>query len=110
MENKNKKNNWFFKILLVLFVAFLCVYSISANGYIQNVNRNKTLYTEEQITKFETDVDNGEYLDLNDYVLADDIDYSNRVSKFGENLSDAISYTAGKTIDALHSFFSYLFE
>lgn len=110
MENKKKGSNLFFKILIVLFVAFLCLYSISMNGYLQNINRDKTLYTEEQITQFESDVNNGEYLDLKDYVLVDEIDYSNKVSELGEDISELIDYTANKSIDMLNSFFSYLFE
>ena len=91
---KKKKGNWFLKTLLVLFIMFLCLYSISMNGYIENINKKKTLYTEEQIKKFETDVSNGEYLDLKDYTLVKDIDYSNKMSDFGEDLSEIIAVTA----------------
>ncbi|MCH5167692.1 MAG: hypothetical protein J1F35_07400 [Erysipelotrichales bacterium] len=106
---KKKKGNWFLKTLLVLFIMFLCLYSISMNGYIENINKKKTLYTEEQIKKFETDVSNGEYLDLKDYTLVKDIDYSNKMSDFGEDLSEIIAVTASKSIDFLNNILSYLF-
>ena len=108
--DKKKNNNWFLKILLVLFIIFLCLYSISANGYVESINKKKTLYTEEQIEKFESDVSNGEYLDLKDYTLVEDIDYSNKMSDFGEELSELISVVATKSIKILNNIFSYLFE
>lgn len=89
---------------------FLCLYSMSLNGYVDNINKKKTLYTEEQKNKFEQDVDNGEYLDLKDYTLVDEIDYSNRMSDLGVELSELISYTAGKSIELFNQLFAYLFE
>lgn len=107
---KVKNSNWFLKTLLVLFIIFLCLYSISMNGYVDNINKKKTLYTEEQIKKFESDVSNGEYLDYKDYTLAKDIDYSNKMSDLGENISELISATANRSIKFFNTFFSYLFE
>lgn len=80
------------------------------NGYVDNINKKKTLYTEEQIKKFESDVSNGEYLDYKDYTLAKDIDYSNKMSDLGENISELISATANRSIKFFNTFFSYLFE
>lgn len=108
--DKKKKSNWFSKIMITLFIVFLCLYSISMNGYVENVNKKKTLFTEEQIAKFESDVNNGVYLDLRDYTLVNDIDYSNKVSDFGEDLSEWISLAARKSISMLNNVFSLLFE
>lgn len=105
-----KKSNWFFKILIVLFIAFLCLYSMSLNGYVDNMNKKKTLYTEEQIDAFERDVKNGEYLDYKEYTKVNEIDYSNRMSDLGVELSELISFTADKSIELFNQLFSYLFE
>lgn len=110
MDKKKKGGNWFYKIMIALFIMFLCLYSISMNGYIENVNMKKTLFTEEQISKFEHDVENGEYLDLRDYTLVKDVDYSNKVSDFGEDLSEFISLAARKSIALLNNAFALLFE
>lgn len=107
---KKNKTNLFTKILVVLFIMFLCLYSISANGYIEGVNKKKTLFVEEQIKSFENDVENGEYLNNKDYSLSSDVNYSNRISEFGESLSETISYTAKKTLELTQNLFSYLFE
>lgn len=108
--DKKKNNNWFSRIMLTLFIMFLCLYSMSINGYVESINMKKTLYTEEQIKRFENDVNNGEYMDMKDYTLADEIDYSNKVSDFGEDLSELISLAARKSIDMFNNIFAYLFE
>ncbi len=107
---KKKKNNWFFKILILLFILFLCLYSMGMNGYIESINKNKTLYTEEQIKKFEEAIEKGEYLDLQDIKIEEKIDYSNKVSDLGVKISDLIAYLANKSIDLFNDVFSYLFE
>lgn len=107
---KKKNSNWFFRVMLVLFIMFLCLYSMSINGYVESVNMKRTLLTEEQISKFERDVDKGEYVDMNDYVLPEEVDYSNKVSDFGEKLSELIGVAARKSIDMFNNLFAYLFE
>lgn len=109
MENKNKINP-FFKVLSILFIMFLCLYSISENGYIEGINRNKTLYTEEQIDIFEKDVESGEYINSDNYTKIKDIDYSNKVSDFGVKLSDFINEAADYSMKLFDELFSYLFN
>lgn len=111
MEDKGKKGySKFFRVLFVLFVVFLCVYSISVNGYVENISREKTLYTEEQIAAFERDVLEGKEIDINDYIMPEAIDYSNGISTFGEDVSNLIDYAAKKTMETFNSFFSLLFK
>ena len=107
---KKKNNNWFSRIMIGFFIMFLRLYSMSINGYVENINMKKTLFTEEQIKNFENDVNNGEYIDMKDYTLVKDIDYSNKVSDFGEDLSELISLAARKSIDMFNNIFAYLFE
>ena len=47
---------------------------------------------------------------MKDYTLVKDIDYSNKVSDFGEDLSELISLAARKSIDMFNNIFAYLFE
>ncbi len=111
MEEKKKKGySLFFRALFVFFIMFLCLYSISMNGYVENINRDKTLYTEEQIAQFEKDVLSGKEVDVGDYITEETIDYSNGVSNFGEDVSEAIGYTANKAIQVIVSFFGVLFK
>lgn len=110
MEEKKKGTKILGRILLFLFIMFLCLYAISSTGYLQRLNQNKALFTEEQIKKFENDVENGNYVDINDYISPEKIDYSNRSSNFGEKLSKAIDYGSHKSIELFNSFFAFLFK
>lgn len=110
MEKNKKRLDFFIKVMTILFVMFLCLYSISTNGYLRKINQNKTLYTEEMIKKFEQDVNEGNYVDIDDYLKDETIDYSNNISKLGEKVSTMISEGAVKLIEWLNSLFSYLFN
>lgn len=107
---KKKNGNWFFRVMIVLFIMFLCLYSMSINGYVESVNMKNTLQTEEQIKDFENDVRKGQYLDMKEYMNKSDLDYSNKVSDFGVYVSDLISVAARKSIELLNNAFTYLFE
>ena len=111
MEDKKKPNyNVFFRVLFAFFVLFLCLYSISVNGFVQRNNKEKTLYTEEQIKKFEEDVKNGKEIDIDAYIDNSKVDYSNNISNFGETVSGIIDYSSDKTMDLLEKFFEFLFK
>ena len=110
MEENKKSSNWFSRILLLLFIMFLCLYAISSTGYLQRLNQNKALFTEEQIKRFEEDVENGNYVDINDYIVPEIVDYSNSSSNLGEKISNAIDYTSHKSLELFNSFFAFLFK
>lgn len=108
--NKKGKFTWFFRTLFVLFIMFLCLYAISANGYLKKTNEHKTLFTEEQIKQFEHDVESGKEIDINEYITYEEIDYSNSSSDLGEKISSAIDFSANKSIEIFNSLFSFLFN
>ena len=121
-EKKKSKSKYFFRLLFALFIMFICVYAIGQNGFIQRKYSDKSLYTqerqhyhcylytEEQIKKFESDVENGKEIDVNAYLVNETVDYSNNSSKLGENISTMITKGAGKLDKLLNSVFSFLFE
>lgn len=109
-EKKNNKYNIFFRVVFAFFILFLCLYSISVNGFVETTNKNKTLYTEEQIRKFEDDVNNGRFVNINQYIEDSEVDYSNEVSRMGEDISLLIEEGSKRVIEMLEKFFSFLFE
>lgn len=109
-EKKQPKYYIFFRVLFAFFVLFLCLYSISINGYVQTSNQNKTLYTEEQIKKFEEDVKNGKEINIEAYLDNSKSDYSNSISNLGETISEFIEYGSNKTMELLEKFFRFLFQ
>lgn len=108
MEDKKKKPNYIKYIFITLFVIFLCLYFMNIIGY-YDVNRNRTILTEEKIKEFETDIKNGEYIDLNDYLEEEKKEYDNNFSNLSLKLSSGIDTFLNKglksTLKALEKLF-----
>lgn len=90
---KNSKKTWivFRRILFILFIIFLINYFAVSTGYHKSQINKKTVLTEEKIKEFEEDVKNGEYVDINDYVVEDYTDTSNFISKATSKCTNFIS-------------------
>ncbi len=86
--NEKKKNNVLFKVLTILFLAFLISYILNVSGYYENKMHLKSTYTSEQISKFEEDVKNGVEVDTNEYVLDEEKVYANKFTKISDNLGN----------------------
>ena len=85
-----KKNNWFKKIMIVLIIIFLGLYIASVSGYYEAQVSNKVALTDEAIRNFERDVLEGKTVDINTYIQNEDVDYSNKFTKTGEHVAQAI--------------------
>ena len=86
-----KKKNPFFTILGILFIIFISYIIAYNSGYYESNMARKSIMTEEKKKEFERDVKNNENIDIKDYLDNDYIDYSSKVSKVGNNLSNAIN-------------------
>ena len=91
---KKKKNNWFFRILTVLFIIYLALFISLHTGYYEKTVRDRTLMTEEKIKEFEKDVANNIAVDIKDYLPPQE-DYSNFFTKS----ASTISKTLGNVLD-----------
>ena len=81
------KNKIFLIIFLSLFIFFSILLIAQSQGYYKNKNEKAKILTEEQIKEFEKDVSNGKSIDIKKYVLYEDKDYSNKISKDIYNMS-----------------------
>ena len=81
----------FYFIIAFLFIIFLCIFSASSSGYYEYSNNKKTVFTEEKIKEFEKDVAEGKNINIKDYMETSSKDYSNKVSRLGDNMSDFIN-------------------
>jgi len=94
MEDKNKKNNIFLKILSILFLIYFSLYMMDNLGY-YNINTKNKILTEEAIKEFENDVKNGKSIDIKNYV-GDNTNYKNFYSNLGYNLSVGVDNILNK--------------
>lgn len=104
-----KKGNWFTKLLFVSFIIFLGLYIASVSGYYETQVGNKVALTDEAIKNFEQDVLDGKVVDINTYITEEKKDYSNKFTKTGDKVGEAIeefiSNGFGGTWDAIKVLF-----
>ena len=102
MKKKNKPN-WFFKILNLLFLIFICLYVALESGYYESKIAKKTAMTEESIKKFEQDIKENKPIDLEDYTYVEHKDY-------GNHTTDAAIYIGSKVEKFMSSGINDLFD
>ena len=85
---KKKNHNPFLTLLFILFIVYLSLYIAGASGYYENKINEEITLTEENILKFERDVKNNKDIDINDYVVKENKDYSCFASNMGDNVSN----------------------
>jgi len=88
---KNKKSKYFFRILWALIIIFVALIIAYESGYYETKTGNRTVLTKEAMEQFETDLNNGQVIDVKDYLKEEKKDYSNGVTKIGNKLSNGIS-------------------
>ena len=71
----------------LIVIIFLCSYFMTTSGYYEYNLQNKKNLTEEAILKFEQDVKEGKEIDINDYLVDTNIDYSNKLTQTTSNIS-----------------------
>jgi len=108
MEEKQKQTNYFKIIFIIIFIIFISLYFMNIIGY-YDVGRNRMLLTEEKIKQFELDVENGKYIDLNNYFSEEQRNYDNGFSnvslKISSSIDEFLNKGLGKTIKALEKLF-----
>ena len=77
-------------LAFAIVIIFLVMFFSSSGGYYEYELNKKTNLTKESIERFEQDVKNGKEIDINDYLVEDNKDYSNMFSKTGSKISNKI--------------------
>lgn len=110
-EDKTKGYNKILMfVVLLLFIAFFTLYMSQATGYYEYEQHRKTVFTQEQIKKFEQDVKDGKNINIEDYVTNPNKNYRNNTSNVGYYLSDKISSGVRKGIEITFKFLNKMIE
>ena len=83
-------NNIFKITILATILIFLIMFFTSSSGYYEYELNKKTNLTNDAILKFEQDIKDGKEIDINNYIVQDNKDYSNKFSNAGISLSNKI--------------------
>lgn len=78
-------------LISILMIFYVVIYIASSTGYYEYKNYKKMVLTEEQINKFEEDVREGKEIDLEDYLIKEENNTDNKLSKLGRRISFTIS-------------------
>ena len=97
MEEKKRKDKFFY-VILFLFCMFLLLYYSSSHGYYEYKTYKKRVLTSESILEFEKDINNGEDVTINEYVINDKKDYSNKFNRAGSEIGLLIEKFMNKGI------------
>lgn len=108
MENKKEKN-YLLIVTLILFIGFIIIYISKKAGYYDYIAHNKAVLTEESINKFEKDVDSGKNVTIDDYLVNENVDYSNIITNIGYNTGNIIETFMNKGIKNTIKIVSALF-
>ena len=105
VKAKKIANKVFWKIFLVLLIGFTAIYISEVTGYYEFEQHNKKVLTEQQIKQFEKDVAEGKNVDINEYINHEQVNYSNKLSKLGLNISTGLEDII---VSGLESTFKFL--
>ncbi len=94
-------------IILILVFLFFVLYFMQASGYNEYTRNRENMLTEEQIKEYEEDIETGKDVTIKDYLNKDKVNYDNKVSDLGLNLSELIGDVFNK---GMNVFFEMLNE
>ena len=88
-----KNDNFLKTIVLILFIIFIVIFISEESGYYEYKNSERKELTEEKIKEFEKDVMEGKNVNINDYLKVESKDYSNKLTKIGDDISSFVFNT-----------------
>lgn len=107
--SKKKKSNWVLKILGVCFIIYIALYIANMSGYYESKIRDKVVVTEKSILRFEEAINNGEDVDIESFLETENIDYSSKISRLGDNLTEGLQTFAEKGMRLVSNILKSLF-
>ena len=107
MEKKLNKVFWY--VFLILFMAFLTLYTAGKGGYYEYTQNKRKVFTEEQIKKFEEDVSKGIEIDINDYLVVKE-DFQAKEKRMGLKISEFIGIYTKIGVDKIFKILTKLVE
>ena len=94
-------------IIIILVFLFFVLYFMQASGYNEYTRNRENMLTEEQIKEYEEDIEAGKDVTIKDYLNKDKVNYDNKLSDLGLDLSELIGDVFNKGMNA---FFEMLNE
>lgn len=104
------KNKGLRFIIIIIILIYISSYYVASSGYYEYHLQEKTVLTNEKIKEFEQDVKDNKNIDIKDYLVYEEVDYTNKITNLVYGISDNGNKIARKCIKALFKKLSYLVE
>ena len=104
------KKKGFNAIIIIIILIYICSYYVANSGYYEYHLQERTYLTNEKIKEFERDVKNNENIDVKDYLVAEEIDYTNNFTNLIYNMSYKGNNLARKILKRVFRRLHYLLE
>ena len=101
MVRKVDKKKIFRGLFIITFISFLISYIIEISGYYEYNLQNRTILTNEAMKKFESDVNDGQDVLLEDYVISESKDYSSSLTRRTNRVSMGVNRALKKGIEGV---------
>lgn len=75
-------------LILTIIIIFIVSYLVASTGYYEYQIQERTILTNEKIKKFEQDIKDNKDIDIEEYFISEEIDYSNKFTNLVYNISD----------------------
>ncbi len=98
---KKKNGSLIIKVLVILFIIYTGLFIANVSGYYEGKIRERVIITEEGMKRFDEIVKNGEEVDINAFLKDEKVDYSNGLTRIGDDFTDkleGIIYNMSKSI------------
>ena len=105
-----KKHSFFKVIIIMIIIIYISLYYVANSGYYEFHLQEKTVLTNNKIKEFEEDIKNNSNIDIKDYLVYEDVDYSNKITDLMYELSNGSTMITRKIMKALVKQLSYLIE
>lgn len=109
-DKKKKANKYAVRIFNLLLICFVVLYFSKSSGYYEFAEHKQVELNEEQIKKFESDVEQGKNVNLSDYIEERNVTYNNIASDIGYGISDQISKIVTNGMDGTFDFLEQMFK
>lgn len=106
---KKSKSRYFFRVLFVFFLVYVALLIAYESGYYETKVGTRATLTKEAMEQFEADLENGEMVDVKNYLVEEHKDYSNGITKVGNKISNSISDVMTKGLSGLFDALKGLF-
>lgn len=105
-----KKKHLIKNIALFICLIFMCSYVVSKSGYYEYSMQSKKNLTDIEIKRFESDIKEGKYVDITDYLKEKQTDYTSPLTRITIKISRNINNYLKEGLESMFNIVGKLVE